>query len=116
MADWLNVGFEMYRSGNWRLKPQVADTLERDVTAIIVQTGWQRSLSRGASHQVPNGAADSIGISGGVGGRGSQTAKGKEGQASGSRGSSTASINMPTSDSTSGPPDTTSSRDLMKQP
>src|SRR3546814_20188161 len=98
MANWLKGGFEMDRSGNWRLKPQVADTLERDVTAIMVQTGWQRSLSRGASHQVTNGDAESIGISGGVGGRGSQTAKGKAGPASGNEGGSTASINLQTSD------------------
>ncbi|MFD1961735.1 hypothetical protein ACFSHP_26680 [Novosphingobium panipatense] len=51
MANWLRGGFEMDRRGNWRLKPQVADTLERDVTAIIAQTGWQRSLSRSAEHQ-----------------------------------------------------------------
>src|SRR3546814_10220979 len=67
LANWLKDGFEMDRSGNWRLKPQVADTLERDVTAIMVQPGWQRSLSRGASHQVTNGDAESIGICGGVG-------------------------------------------------
>ncbi|MDH2152996.1 conjugal transfer protein TraG, partial [Sphingobium yanoikuyae] len=51
---WLRGGFEMDRRGNWRLKPQVADTLERDVTAIIAQTGWQRSLSRNADHQTSN--------------------------------------------------------------
>ena len=50
MANWLRGGFEMDRRGNWRLKPQVADTLERDVAAIIAQTGWQRSLSRSAEH------------------------------------------------------------------
>jgi conjugal transfer mating pair stabilization protein TraG len=51
MANWLRGGFEMDRSGNWRLMPQVADTIQRDVTAIIGQTGWQRSLSRSAEHQ-----------------------------------------------------------------
>ncbi|WP_454882976.1 conjugal transfer protein TraG N-terminal domain-containing protein [Sphingomonas oryzagri] len=51
MARWLKGGFEMDRHGDWRLKPQVADTLERDVTAVMVQTGWQRSLSRSAEHQ-----------------------------------------------------------------
>ncbi|MDR6709275.1 conjugal transfer mating pair stabilization protein TraG [Novosphingobium sp. 1748] len=54
MANWLKDGFEMDRRGNWRLKPQVADTLERDVTAIMVQTGWQRSLSRSAEHETAN--------------------------------------------------------------
>src|SRR3546814_61133 len=113
MANWLKGGFEMDRSGNWRLKPQVADTLERDVTAIMVQTGWQRSLSRGASHQVTNGDAESIGISGGVGGRGSQTAKGKAGQASGNEGGSTASINLQTSDLGVGSTDARSSIDIV---
>jgi len=60
MANWLRGGFEMDRRGDWRLKPQVADTLERDVTAIMVQTGWQRSLSRSAEHST----ADSQSISG----------------------------------------------------
>ena len=60
MASWLRGGFEMDRRGDWRLKPQVADTLERDVTAIMVQTGWQRSLSRSAEHQTQ----DSQSISG----------------------------------------------------
>src|SRR3546814_1759331 len=91
----------------------VADTLERDVTAIMVQTGWQRSLSRGASHQVTNGDAESIGISGGVGGRGSQTAKGKAGQASGNEGGSTASINLQTSDLGVGSTDARSSIDIV---
>jgi conjugal transfer mating pair stabilization protein TraG len=45
MANWLKGGFEMDRRGHWRLKPQVADTLERDVMAIMVQTGWQRSVT-----------------------------------------------------------------------
>ncbi|NOW48391.1 conjugal transfer mating pair stabilization protein TraG [Novosphingobium sp. SG751A] len=54
MANWLKGGFEMDRRGNWRLKPQVADTLERDVMAIMVQTGWQRSLSRSAEHSTAN--------------------------------------------------------------
>lgn len=52
MSNWLKGGFEMDRNGNWRLKPQVADTLQRDVHSIIAQTGWQRSLSRSASHQI----------------------------------------------------------------
>lgn len=51
MANWLQGGFEMDRKGEWRLKPQVADTLQRDVGAIMAQTGWQRSLSRSADKQ-----------------------------------------------------------------
>jgi conjugal transfer mating pair stabilization protein TraG len=46
MANWLKGGFEMDRQGHWRLKPQVADTLQRDVQAILAQTGWQRSIDR----------------------------------------------------------------------
>lgn len=33
--------------GNWRLKPQVADTIQRDVQAVMAQTGWTRSLGTG---------------------------------------------------------------------
>lgn len=51
MTDWLRGGFEMDRTGNWRLKPQVADTLQRDVGSIVSQTGWQRSLTREAGKQ-----------------------------------------------------------------
>ena len=38
----------MDRRGAWRLKPQVADTLQRDIGAIIAQTGWSRAIDRGA--------------------------------------------------------------------
>ncbi|WP_404478775.1 conjugal transfer protein TraG N-terminal domain-containing protein [Novosphingobium sp. BL-52-GroH] len=48
MENWLRGGFEMDRKGQWRLKPQVADTLQRDVQAIMAQTGWSRTLSRSA--------------------------------------------------------------------
>jgi conjugal transfer mating pair stabilization protein TraG len=48
LANWLRGGFEMDRKGQWRLKPQVADTLQRDVQAIMTQTGWQRSINRTA--------------------------------------------------------------------
>jgi conjugal transfer mating pair stabilization protein TraG len=51
MANWLRGGFEMDRKGQWRLKPQVADTLQRDVQAIMVQTGWQRGIARNAQDQ-----------------------------------------------------------------
>ena len=90
MANWLRGGFEMDRRGDWRLKPQVADTLERDVTAIMVQTGWQRSLSRSAEHST----ADSQSISGdltasasrgvGTGGRGGAEKGSGKGSATGS--------------------------------
>jgi conjugal transfer mating pair stabilization protein TraG len=55
MANWLRGGFEMDRRGNWRLKPQVADTLERDVQAIMAQTGWTRSIDRSAQDQIAMG-------------------------------------------------------------
>lgn len=48
LANWLRGGFEMDRKGQWRLKPQVADTLQRDVQAIMTQTGWRRSINRTA--------------------------------------------------------------------
>jgi conjugal transfer mating pair stabilization protein TraG len=55
LANWLRGGFEMDRKGEWRLKPQVADTLQRDVQAIMAQTGWQRTLSRSAADQTTMG-------------------------------------------------------------
>lgn len=55
MANWLRGGFEMDRKGEWRLKPQVADTLQRDVLAVMTQTGWQRSLTRSSNHQITQG-------------------------------------------------------------
>jgi conjugal transfer mating pair stabilization protein TraG len=64
MANWLKGGFEMDRDGNWRLKPQVADTLQRDVQAIMAQTGWQRSIDRSAADQVRMGTT----VGGNVGG------------------------------------------------
>lgn len=64
MANWLRGGFEMDRKGHWRLKPQVADTLERDVQAIMAQTGWQRSLTRSADHTASMGTTISGAISG----------------------------------------------------
>jgi conjugal transfer mating pair stabilization protein TraG len=51
MANWLKGGFEMDRKGNWRLKPQIADTIQRDVQAIMAQTGWERSIGRAAQDQ-----------------------------------------------------------------
>src|SRR3546814_26289 len=55
MANWLRGGFEMDRNGEWRLNPQVADTLQRDVSAIMAQTGWQRAISRSAQDQISMG-------------------------------------------------------------
>lgn len=63
MANWLKGGFEMDRSGNWRLKPQVADTLQRDVQAILVQTGWSRSIARSAEDSVSMGTTVSGSVS-----------------------------------------------------
>lgn len=51
MANWLKGGFEMDRKGDWRLKPQVADTIQRDVQAIMAQMGWERSIGRAAQDQ-----------------------------------------------------------------
>ncbi|MDO6415454.1 conjugal transfer protein TraG N-terminal domain-containing protein [Sphingomonas sp. BIUV-7] len=88
MANWLRGGFEMDRAGNWRLKPQVADTLQRDVQAIMIQTGWSRTLTRSAEdsnsvgtdiaatvsadarhgNSVKGGNQGRIGVSGGAGG------------------------------------------------
>ena len=64
MANWLQGGFEMDRDGNWRLKPQVADTLQRDVQAIMAQTGWQRSIERTAQDQTSIGTTVGANIGG----------------------------------------------------
>lgn len=66
MQNWLKGGFEMDRHGNWRLKPQVADTLERDVTAIVAQTGWTRNISRTAADQTSMGTDIGASISASV--------------------------------------------------
>lgn len=60
LSNWLRGGFEMDRKGEWRLKPQVADTLQRDVQAIMAQTGWQRSISRSAQDQTTMGTSVSL--------------------------------------------------------
>lgn len=67
MENWLKGGFEMDRKGQWRLKPQVADTLQRDLQAIISQTGWTRSLSRSAQDQTSMGTDINVGVSGSAG-------------------------------------------------
>jgi conjugal transfer mating pair stabilization protein TraG len=66
MANWLRGGFEMDRRGDWRLKPQVADTLTRDLQAVMAQTGWQRSISRSAQDQISMGTTFGAEISGNV--------------------------------------------------
>ena len=66
LANWLRGGFEMDRKGEWRLKPQVADTLQRDVQAIMAQTGWQRTLSRSAQDQTTMGTTVGVDIGGTV--------------------------------------------------
>ncbi|WP_447725656.1 conjugal transfer protein TraG N-terminal domain-containing protein [Sphingomonas koreensis] len=80
LSNWLKGGFEMDRNGEWRLNPQVADTLQRDVGAIMAQTGWQRSLSRSAEKQTTMGTSWGIELGGGanVGGEeaASSTARG----------------------------------------
>jgi conjugal transfer mating pair stabilization protein TraG len=63
MANWLRGGFEMDRRGNWRLKPQVADTLLRDVQAIMMQTGWSRSIDRSAQDQTTMGTDVGLSVS-----------------------------------------------------
>ena len=63
MAHWLKGGFEMDRQGNWRLKPQVADTLERDVQAIMAQTGWSRNITRRAEDSTTMGTDVGLSVS-----------------------------------------------------
>lgn len=86
MENWLQDGFEMDRNGNWRLKPQVADTLQRDVQAIMIQTGWSRSIARSAHDSITMGSTVSGQISGGAGSKSS--GKGSYGQARGTLGAS----------------------------
>jgi len=78
LSNWLRGGFEMDRKGQWRLKPQIADTLQRDVQAVMVQTGWTRSLSRSSSHQI----AQSVEVGGQIGAGGSAATKGGKGSLS----------------------------------
>ncbi|MBB6122866.1 conjugal transfer protein TraG N-terminal domain-containing protein [Sphingobium subterraneum] len=85
MANWLRGGFEMDRRGNWRLKPQVADTLQRDVQAIMVQTGWTRGIERSAQDQVSMGTDVGASISASVSRTGiSKATRGGKGRSSGS--------------------------------
>src|SRR3546814_16166545 len=76
----------MDRKGEWRLKPQVADTLQRDVQAIMAQTGSQRSLSRLAQEQPTMGTNLGIAVGRDVsvsdtettGGRGNHPGRGRK--------------------------------------
>ncbi|MDF0487737.1 conjugal transfer protein TraG N-terminal domain-containing protein [Sphingomonas sp. H39-1-10] len=99
MQNWLRGGFEMDRKGNWRLKPQVADTLQRDVTAIMAQTGWQRSLSRSADKQDVMGTGWGLEIGGGAQSGGSD--KGGSGRSSTGRVGARAGIDSRETGSTS---------------
>lgn len=86
MANWLRGGFEMDRQGQWRLKPQVADTLQRDVQAIMAQTGWTRNIERSAQDQTSMGT--DVGLS--VSASASRAGSGKAG--SGDRKQSSSSV------------------------
>ncbi len=108
MANWLRGGFEMDRKGEWRLKPQVADTLQRDVQAIMAQTGWTRSLSRSASHQVTN--RTSVGAS--LGGSVESSGSGK-GNDRHSRGSFSGQGGFETSDTGSASTDAAANMDIL---
>jgi len=105
MSNWLKGGFEMDRNGNWRLKPQVADTLQRDVGAIISQTGWSRSLTRSANHQI----TQAIEV---VGGISSGTSRGTKG-ASSARGSANASMGGSSRDAGTGTTDASARIDIV---
>lgn len=89
LENWMRGGFEMDRKGEWRLKPQVADTLQRDVQAIMAQTGWQRSLSRSADKQNSMGTMVDLSLGGGVstGSGGQSSPDNKTASSGGSRGS-----------------------------
>ena len=67
LSNWLRGGFEMDRKGEWRLKAQVADTLQRDVQAIMAQTGWQRTLARSATDQITMGTSVNLELGRSVG-------------------------------------------------
>jgi len=81
MANWLRGGFEMDRRGNWRLKPQMADTLQRDVQAIMTQTGWSRSIARRAEDSTSMGTDINASVSANVQ-RGAAKSGGKGGSSS----------------------------------
>ncbi len=80
LAAWLQGGFRMDRTGEWRIAPQVADTLQRDIGAILAQTGWQRSLTRTADKQsiMSSNFGVSVGASMSAGGGSDGSARGSE--------------------------------------
>jgi len=80
LAAWLQGGFRMDRTGEWRIAPQVADTLQRDIGAILAQTGWQRSLARTADKQsiMSSNFGVSVGASMSAGGGTDGSARGSE--------------------------------------
>jgi conjugal transfer mating pair stabilization protein TraG len=90
MANWLKGGFEMDRKGDWRLKPQIADTLQRDVQAIMAQTGWERSIGRAAQDQNVFNITTQGEIAGTTISTGGGTRKGRSGSGSGRVGGSLA--------------------------
>jgi conjugal transfer mating pair stabilization protein TraG len=111
MANWLKGGFEMDRKGNWRLKPQLADTLQRDVQAVMVQSGWSRSISRSAAHQVSEGTEVGGQIEGGASRSG--VASGTRGGTAGSRGSASVRIGASSSDTGMAATDVKSTIDIV---
>ena len=113
MARWLKGGFEMDRHGQWRLKPQVADTLQRDVQAFISQSGWTRTLSRSATHETSN----NITVGGEIGGQSNEFGKG-QGRGGKSRGASASGhagfeLSGRSSDTGSGSIDASASIDIL---
>ncbi|MDF0491101.1 conjugal transfer protein TraG N-terminal domain-containing protein [Sphingobium sp. H39-3-25] len=114
MENWLRGGFEMDRKGNWRLKPQVADTLQRDVQAIMTQTGWTRSISRSAMHQVSQGTIVGGQIEGGAsrGGRGSGAKDGNS-TSSGYSGRASVQVGASSSDTGTGSIDAMATMDIV---
>jgi len=99
MANWLRGGFEMDRKGDWRLKPQVADTLQRDIQAVMAQTGWSRSLDRTSQDQLSQGTDIGIGVSAAASGSGGdRTASGKSARSTGGRGLVAGNVGLQSSD------------------
>jgi len=98
MANWLRGGFEMDRHGNWRLKPQVADTLQRDVQAIMAQTGWTRNIDRSAQDQISMGTDLGASVSASVSRGGATGGKGAKASGSSVAGGANASLGFKSSD------------------
>ncbi|CCA93224.1 MULTISPECIES: conjugal transfer protein TraG N-terminal domain-containing protein [Novosphingobium] len=94
MANWLRGGFEMDRRGNWRLKPQVADTLQRDVQAIMAQTGWTRNIARRAEDSTSMGTDAGASISASASRAAPAKARPNAGKQSGSSVAGGAGVNL----------------------